>query len=69
MIGRVLRVHSRGDDEDQVGFTDHLYRFHAPFNTSFHSKTERLQGENSKAFCRTNSECILILVKADMCDA
>ncbi len=69
MIGGVLGVHARRDDKDQVGFTDHLYRFHAPFNASFYTKPERLKRENSEAFSCTNSECVLILVKAHMCDA
>ena len=68
VVRGILRVHARGDDEDQIAFSDHLHGFHASFDAALDSEAEGLQRENRKAFGGADRECILFLVEADMSD-
>ena len=68
VIWREKRVESCGNDKNKIALANHLHHADSTFDASFDSESERLQRENRKALGCSNSECILFLIKADMCD-
>ena len=46
MVRRMLRIHTRSYDENEIAFVDHLHDFDATFDAALHTESIRLQRVN-----------------------
>ena len=69
VVRRILRVHARRNDKNQVALAHHLHDFNAALDRALDSEPEWLKREDCEALRRPYGECILVLVETYVGDS